>query len=112
MNTKPALTAKSMANSPNLLFEGPFTLSDSSNYTIALLSINHNDCSNWIIDLSATDHMTYDEKDVIITFILKHSCIANANRVTYSVTKVGIIVVSPFISLSITLLVSSLSNKL
>jgi hypothetical protein len=56
--------------------------------------------------------MTYDEKDLIVTLVPKHSCIAIANGVTYPVTGTGTIVVSPFISLSNTLLVPSLSNKL
>jgi hypothetical protein len=56
--------------------------------------------------------MTYDEKDLIVTLVPKHSCIAIANGLTYPVTGTGTIIVSPFISFSNTLLVPSLSNKL
>ena len=56
--------------------------------------------------------MTHDEEDLIITSIPKRSCIANANGVTYPVTGAGTIAISPSLSLSNTLLVPSLSNKL
>jgi hypothetical protein len=56
--------------------------------------------------------MTYKETDLIITSIPKRSCIANANGVTYPVTGAGTVDISPSISLSNTLLVPSLSNKL
>jgi hypothetical protein len=56
--------------------------------------------------------MTYEETDLIITSIPKRFCIANANGVTYPVTGAGTVDISPCISLSNTLLVPSLSNKL
>ncbi|KAK3006834.1 hypothetical protein RJ639_015528 [Escallonia herrerae] len=67
---------------------------------------------SWIIDSGATDHMTFDAQDFIETSQQKRTCIANANGVTYSVTGAGKVALSPSFTLSNTLLVPSLSNKL
>ncbi|KAK3005339.1 hypothetical protein RJ639_015952 [Escallonia herrerae] len=67
---------------------------------------------SWIIDSGATDHMTFDAQDFIETSQQKRTCIANANGVTYPVTGAGKVALSPSFTLSNTLLVPSLSNKL
>ncbi|KAK3007336.1 hypothetical protein RJ639_016752 [Escallonia herrerae] len=67
---------------------------------------------SWIIDSGATDHMTFDAHDFIETSQQKRICIANANGVTYPVTGAGKVALSPSFTLSNTLLVPSLSNKL
>ena len=72
----------------------------------------HNDDDDWILDSGATDHMTFNPKDFSNTTQPKRSCVANANGVTYLVTGVGTVTLSPSLSLSNTLLVPSLSNRL
>ncbi|WJX11696.1 Beta-galactosidase 8 [Trifolium repens] len=78
--------------------------SDSGNLGFSLLSSTKRDYDGWIIDSGATDHMTYDSSDLINS--------TNANGVTYPVTGAGTVSLSPSLSLSHTLLVPSLSNKL
>ncbi|KAJ0042666.1 hypothetical protein Pint_18588 [Pistacia integerrima] len=56
--------------------------------------------------------MTFDPQDFVETTQQKRTCVANANGVTYPVTGAGRVALSPFLSLSNTLLVPSLSNKL
>ncbi|CAL9025897.1 unnamed protein product [Prunus brigantina] len=56
--------------------------------------------------------MTFDPDDFLNTTQPRRTCIANANGVTYPVTGVGTIELSSSLSLSNTLLVPSLSNKL
>ncbi|CAL9016053.1 unnamed protein product, partial [Prunus brigantina] len=70
------------------------------------------DSKGWIIDSGATDHMTFDPDDFLNTTQPRRTCIANANGVTYPVTGAGTVELSSSLSLSNTLLVPSLSNKL
>ena len=56
--------------------------------------------------------MTFNSDDFIEVTQPRRTDIANAIGVTYPVTGVGIVALSPSISLSNTLLVPSLSNKL
>ena len=56
--------------------------------------------------------MTFNSDDFIEVTQPRRTDIANANGVTYPVTGAGTVVVSPSFSLSNTLLVPSLSNKL
>ncbi|RVW42748.1 Retrovirus-related Pol polyprotein from transposon RE2 [Vitis vinifera] len=72
----------------------------------------HKDDEDWILDSGATDHMTFDSKDFSNTTQPRRSCVANANGVTYPVTGAGTVTLSPSLSLSNTLLVPSLSNRL
>ncbi|BFG21226.1 hypothetical protein CerSpe_075000 [Prunus speciosa] len=73
---------------------------------------NKSDSTSWIIDSGATDHMTFDLDDFLNTTQPRRTCIANANGVMYSVTGAGTVALSSSLSLSNTLLVPSLSNKL
>ena len=72
----------------------------------------HNDDDDWILDYRATNHMIFDPKYFSNTTQPRRSCVANANGVTYPVTGAGIVILSPSLSLSNTLLVPSLSNRL
>ncbi|WJZ88913.1 hypothetical protein VitviT2T_008174 [Vitis vinifera] len=72
----------------------------------------HKDDEDWILDSGATDHMTFDSKDFSNTTQPRRSCVANANGVTYPVTGAGTVTLSHSLSLSNTLLVPSLSNRL
>ena len=72
----------------------------------------HNDDDDWILDSGDTDHMTFDPKDFSNTTQPRRSCVANANGVIYPVTGSGTMTLSPSLSLSNTLLVPSLSNRL
>ena len=68
--------------------------------------------SSWVIDSEASDHMTFDPRDLREKCPPKHSRIANANGITYPVTGAGRVALTPSFSLSNTLLVPSLANKL
>ena len=72
-------------------------------------STTQND-DDWIIDSGATYHMTFDPNDFSNT-TPRRTCIANANGATYLITGVGIVPLSPSLSLAHTLLVPSLSNN-
>ena len=82
------------------------------NCSNTLHSSTHNDDDNWILDSRATDHMTFDSNDFSHTTPPRQSHVANANGVTYPVIGAGTMTLSPFLSLSHTLLVPYLSNKL
>ncbi|CAL9003993.1 unnamed protein product [Prunus brigantina] len=75
-------------------------------------TLDKSDFTSWIIDSSETDHMTFDPDDFLNTTQPRRTCIANVNVITYPVTKAGTVSLSSFLSLSNTLLVPSLSNKL
>ena len=75
-------------------------------------SSSHQNESEWIIDSGATDHMTFDPADFSHTTQPQRTCIANANGVAYPVTGAGTVSLSSSLTLSHTLLVPSLSNKL
>jgi len=75
-------------------------------------SSSHQDESEWIIDSRATNHMTFDPANFSHTTQPQRTCIANANRVAYLVTRARTVSLSPLLTLSHTFLVSSLSNKL
>ena len=87
-------------------------LNDQSNCGYALLSSIQNGDNGWIIDSEATDHMKFNSEDFIEVTQPRRTDIANANGVTYPVTGAGIVALSPSLSLSNTLLVPSLLNKL
>ncbi|KAL6337829.1 hypothetical protein AAG906_002294 [Vitis piasezkii] len=87
-------------------------LNDQGNCGYALLSSIQNGDNGWIIDSGATDHMTFNSDDFIEVTQPRRIDIANANGVTYIVIGTGTVAVSPSLSLSNTLLVPSLSNKL
>ncbi|KAL6349124.1 hypothetical protein AAG906_033780 [Vitis piasezkii] len=72
----------------------------------------HNDDDDWILDFGATDYMTFDSNDFSNATQSRLSCVINANGVTYSVIGAGTVTLSLSFSLSNTLLVSSLSNRL
>ena len=74
----------------------------------ALLSSIENGDNGWIIDSRATDHMTFNSDDFIEVTQPRRTDIANANGVTYPITRAGTVDVSPSLSLSNTLLVPSL----
>ncbi|CAL2234620.1 unnamed protein product [Prunus armeniaca] len=48
---------------------------------------NKIDSKSWIIDSGTTDHMTFDPDDFLNTTQPRRICIANANGVTYPVTR-------------------------
>ena len=114
VNSEPKLSFMSQVepSSASPLVDGSTTLSDSGKYGYALFNSNQSDYHGWIIDSGATDHMTFDYKDFVHFTQPKRTSIANANGVTYPVTGAGTVALSPSLSLSNTLLVPSLSNKL
>ncbi|KAL6334617.1 hypothetical protein AAG906_019469 [Vitis piasezkii] len=75
------------------------------------ISIHNND-DDWILNSGATDHMTFDSNDFSNATQPRRSYVTNANGVTYPVTRAGTVTLSPSLSLSNTLLVPSLSNRL
>ncbi|KAJ8630064.1 hypothetical protein MRB53_023387 [Persea americana] len=88
------------------------SLPDQGNFGhVFCTSPSRNDCA-WIIDSWATDHMTFDPNDFSNTTQPRRTYIANANGATYPITGAGTMPLSPSFSLSHTLLVPSLSNKL
>ena len=86
--------------------------SDQGNSGNALLFSNQDDYSGWVVDSGATDHMTFCSADFVKITRPRRTNIANANGVTYPVTGAGTVTLSPSLTLSNTLLVPSLSNKL
>ncbi|XP_057962224.1 uncharacterized protein LOC131153781 [Malania oleifera] len=70
------------------------------------------DCSAWLLDSRATDHMNFATLDFSQTSLPRHTSIANANGVISPVTGIGSVTLSPSLHLSNTLLVPSLSHKL
>ena len=78
----------------------------------ALHIFTHNNDDDWILDFGATDHMTFDSNDFSNATQPRRSYVTNANGVTYPVTGTGTMTLSPSFSLSKTLLVPSLSNRL
>ncbi|XP_073265014.1 uncharacterized protein [Populus alba] len=82
------------------------------NYGQSFYSSSHQDESEWIIDSGATDHMTFDPADFSHTTQPQRTCIANANGVAYPIMGAGTVSLSPSLTLSHTLLIPSLSNKL
>ncbi|CAL8152255.1 unnamed protein product [Prunus armeniaca] len=104
-----------LASSEKLLVDptdSPALPDVSSNCGYAFHTSDLRDTTGWIIDSSATDHMTFDPNDFLHTITPRHTSIANANGVTHPMTGAGTVALSPFLSLSNTLLVPSLSNKL
>ncbi|RVW48564.1 hypothetical protein CK203_088439 [Vitis vinifera] len=77
---------------------------DSGNqgYVFSCLKTGNHD--GWIIDSGAIDHMTFDLCDFSKATQPKRICITNANGVTYLVTGVGTVALSPSFSLPNTLL--------
>ncbi|CAL2259463.1 unnamed protein product [Prunus armeniaca] len=92
--------------------DSPLLLDVSGKCSYAFHTSDLRDTTGWIIDSSATNHMTFDPNDFLHTITPRRTSIANANRVTYPVTEAGTVALSPYLSLSNTLLVPSLSNKL
>lgn len=88
------------------------SLNNQGNCGFALLGSSQDNYSGCIVDSGATDHMTFDVNDFAKITQPRRSSVANANGVTYPVTGAGTVVLSPSLSLSNTLLVPSLSNKL
>lgn len=109
MNTEPQLSLVSQFESKD---EPTTTLSDQGNSNCALLNSTQGYHRDWIVDSGATDHMTFSSNDFVKFTQPRRTRIANANGVTYPVTGAGTVALSPSLSLSNTLLVPSLSNKL
>ncbi|KAF2304934.1 hypothetical protein GH714_000587 [Hevea brasiliensis] len=86
--------------------------SDKGKYGQAFYSSNDSNDDDWIIDSGPTDHMTFDASDFSKRTPLRQTCITNANGVAHPVTRARVVSISPSLSLSHTLLVPSLSNKL
>ena len=84
----------------------------SGNCGQVLNSSNHHDEDKWIIDSGATNHMTFDPADFSHTTEPQRTRIANANGDTFPVMGAGTVTLSSSLTLSHTLLVPSLSNKL
>ena len=70
----------------------------------SLGSTRSSECNLWILDSGATDHMKHTAP--------RQTSIANANDTISSVQEVGIVMLSPALSLSNTLFVPSISHKL
>jgi hypothetical protein len=86
---------------------------DQGNPCHALISSCCNtDRDDWLLDSGATDHMTFDPTDLSQHSSPRRTSIANANGVVSPVTGAGSVTLSPFLQLSNTLLVPSLSHKL
>jgi transposase InsO family protein len=68
--------------------------------------------NTWIIDSGATDHMTYEEGDVVNLGKPRKTKIINANGFAYPITGAGDVHISSSLKLSNTLIVPSLSTKL
>jgi len=100
------------SSSASPLVDGSTTLSDSGKCGCALFSSDQCDYNGWIIDSGGIDHMTFDSNDFSSTSQPRRTSTANANGVTYPVTEARTVALSPSLSLSNTLLVLSLSNKL
>ena len=107
-NAKPQLSFLPQIKLPN----DPMLPHNQGNCGHVLLSSTPRDDGVWIIASRTRDHMTFDSNDFSHISQPRRTCIANANGVTYPVIGTGTITISPSLSLSHTLLVSSLSNKL
>ena len=105
-----AITESQLSLVPTI--ESFIPITNQGNCGQMLCSSNSHEESAWIIDSGATDHMTFDPNDFSHMTQPRKTCIANANGITYSVTGAGTVPLSPSLSLSHTLLVPSLSNKL
>ncbi|KAG7960368.1 hypothetical protein I3843_10G120000 [Carya illinoinensis] len=82
-------------------------------FGLALLTSHRDaDCSAWLLDSGATNHMTFAASDFSQTSLSCRTSIANANDVISPVTGTGSVTLSPSLHLSNTLLVPSLSHKL
>jgi hypothetical protein len=68
--------------------------------------------NNWIIDLGATSHMTYDPNDFKTKSVPRQQAILNANSDIYLVTGGGIMKLSTTFTLPNTLFVLLLFTKL
>ncbi|KAK6911986.1 hypothetical protein RJ641_024079 [Dillenia turbinata] len=88
------------------------TGTDRGKYGQALYISNAANDTDWIIDSGATDHMIFDASDFSKITPPRRKCITNANGAAHPVTGAGVVSMSPSLSLSHTLLVPSLSNKL
>ncbi|KAF2306640.1 hypothetical protein GH714_019997 [Hevea brasiliensis] len=86
--------------------------SDEGKYGQAFYISNACNDDDWIIDSGATDHMTFDDSDFSKRTPPRRTCITNANGVAHPVIGAGVVSISLSLSLSHTLLVPSLSNKL
>lgn len=108
MNAEPQLSFTSQVESSN----GVNAPNQEGKCAQAFHTSNQKSNTDWIIDSGATDHMTFDSSEFIKFTPPRRTSIANANGVTYPVTGAGTVVLSHSLSLSNTLLVPSLSNKL
>ena len=67
-------------------------LNDQGNCGYALLSSIQNGDNGWIINSGVTNHMTFNSDDFIEVTQLRRTDIANANGVTYPVTRARTVV--------------------
>lgn len=81
-------------------------------YTSSALLAFKESNNDRIVNSDTTNHMTLCQKNFVNTTKPRWTSITNANMVEYPVTRIGIMHMSPLISLTNTLLVHSLSNKL
>ncbi|KAF2291834.1 hypothetical protein GH714_035794 [Hevea brasiliensis] len=96
---------------PDWWYELQTKNSDEGKYGQAFYTSNASNDDDWIIDSGATDRMTFDTSDFSKRTPPQQTCVTNANGVAHPVTRVGVVLISPSLSLSHTLLVPSLSNK-
>ena len=108
MNSEPQLSFISSIESQNTEKAN----NEQGNCGYAFLNFNQEIDNGWIIDSGATDHMTFDSSEFIKITPPRRTSVANANGLIYPVTGAGTVSLSPLLSLSNTLLVPSLSNKL
>lgn len=90
----------------------PALTQNPGNTSFALLATNSQLDPERIIDLGATNHMTYEPSLLRSQTIPHHSSMANVNGVAYPVSSTDTIEWTPFLSLEHTLLVYALSNNL
>jgi hypothetical protein len=111
-DTRPQLSLASLVDLKNDVIIHSKDQGNNCYYTsIALLAFKKSN-NDRIMNSDTINHMTLCPKDFVNTMKPRWTSITNANMVEYPVIGVRIMHISPFISLTNTLLVLSLSNKL
>ena len=93
-------------------FDSQQNTQSSSNVGFALVSTDSTKDIEWIIELGATDHMTFDQLLLRTTSKAHRTHVSNANGMSSPVISVDIVMLTPSLSLEHTLLVLSLSLSL
>ncbi|RDX99349.1 hypothetical protein CR513_17605, partial [Mucuna pruriens] len=107
--TKPQLSLISLVDRNN---ESINPTSDQGNQSVVLLLFTHTEEEGWLVDSRDINHMTHYSNDFTNSTTPRKTHITNGNGVSYPIVRAGTIELSSSISLSNTLLVLSLSNKI